>query len=810
MTSARATSTARIGVLAGVFCAALLIVIGHLFVLMVEDQDVWARRSYENRWAFRSVPSLRGRLLDRNGEVLAEDEATTRVSVHYALFRLRHCVGASVHGASVYRKLEDSAAAWRYGYAGGERGPRAAARDLFSIPVSALSPGVLPKDVTAQLATYATTVLSQLGGLSRRQAYRAMREAAQSGQRLGIGDVLDVSRQELAARYDRRLLELRDLSRRLQQTQVGATPGPPHRSPVAGEPVAVPAPQPPSLMDKLDDLGAASFDKRQVTWRDEKGREQRGSLIEELRVPVADDVAFDVAASLRVEAFRNAGVAVEPSVRRVRRLEGLPSLDALVGRVNWLDRTIADYGRLQAKLTGVVPRTWVDRYLEEQMPDGWAQDLVPVGLVDDAARSVMIAEARRRYQRDLLVRERRGVTGFESWFNGDLMGQLGMRFVEHDGDRREQSLWSHLDVESGGDVQISIDRGLQSIAERLVEDAWRTYDAYYRALPDPGRQTASQYVEAALAVIDVHTGDVLACAGAPVTTENARHVPGVMWLGNGSIGSIAKPFVLVEQLESSRLGRAHTAPGDVEMCSGVFRYRGLKLRCAQPHWGGGQSPRDALAKSCNCYFYQVGVGLGGEGVRRAFERFGLLAPQVTPTYGLCWQDQLQGIAAAPGSLDGGRPVPSWAIGYGVQVSPLFVARAYAGIATGALPTLGLRADVARDRVRVPASSETLDVVRAGLDDVVQRGTARELRWLAELGVCGKTGTAERTGQGDNNAWFAGYLPAASAAGHQLAFCSVIYYVPDQSHGGDTAGAMAQDFFAAVASDPELSARYMPR
>ena len=35
-------------------------------------------------------------------------------------------------------------------------------------------------------------------------------------------------------------------------------------------------------------------------------------------------------------------------------------------------------------------------------------------------------------------------------------------------------------------------------------------------------------------------------------------------------------------------------------------------------------------------------------------------------------------------------VPSWAIGYGVQVSPLFVARAYAGIATGALPTMMMR------------------------------------------------------------------------------------------------------------------------
>ena len=809
MKAGRATSATRISVLAGVFLAALLVVLGHLFVLMVEDQEVWARRSYENRSAFRSVPSVRGSLLDRNGEVLARDEATTRVSVHYMLFRLRHCVGAAVHGASVYRRLEDPDGAWRYRYAAGPRGAREAARDLFSIPVDVLEPGVMPKDVTAKLATYATTVLSQLGDLSRRQAYRAMREAAQSGRRLGIGDVLEEPRQVLLDRYGERLEELGVLSERLAAEQR-------RRSELRPEPIgdngaspAAAAP-PPTLLRKLDELREGSFDQRRVTWIDSDGREQSGSLIEELRVPVAEEVAFELAASLRVEGQRNAGIRVEPSVRRVRHVADLPAMDALLGRVNWVDRTIADYGRLHAKLTDEKPRTWVDRYLDEQMPAGWAEDLVPEGLVEDTAPSSMIEEARRRYQRELMVRERRGVTGFESWFNQDLMGQLGMRFVEHDGDRREQSLWSRLDVKSGGDVQVTMDSGLQAIAERLVDRAWRTYDAYYRSLPDPSRRAASQFVEAALVVIDAHTGDVLACAGAPVTTENARHVPGVMWLGNGSIGSIAKPFVLVEQLESERLGRDHLAPSAVEMCSGTFEYRGMRLRCALPHWGGGQSPRDALAKSCNCFFYQVGVGMGEEGVRRAYERFGLLEPEVAPSYALCWQDSLRGISAAPGSLDIGRPLPSWAIGYGVQVSPLYIARAYAGIATGALPTVGLELGAARDRVTVPASQQTLEVVRAALGDVVQRGTARELTWLAELGVRGKTGTAERTSQGDNNAWFAGYLPGKSAAGHQLAFCSVIYYVPDKSHGGGTAGSMAQDFFAAVAANPQLRSRYLPR
>lgn len=809
MSGARATSSARIRVLAAVFAAALLAVLGHLYSLMVHEQDVWTRRSYENRWAFRSVPSLRGRVLDRNGVEVARDQATTRVFIHYLRFRLRHCVGAAVHGASVCQAIDDPQGDKRYDYGDGLRGARQAARDLFSMPVEAIEPGVLPKDVTAQLATYATTVLSQVGGLSRRQAYRAMREAAQSGQRLGIGDVLPTPRGTLLERYDARVRDLRDLSARLlaEQQRLAAERD---RGLVGAAPLGEGTRAVPSLLNKLNELCVASFEKRQVTWTDDDGVLQQGSLIEELRMPVAENVSFAVAAVLRVDAARHAGVVVEPSVRRVRGTERAPAFDALLGRVNWLDRTIAAYGRLRAKLTGQVPRTWVDRYLEEQMPEGWAEELVPEGLVDDEARLVMVDEARRRYERELMVRERRGVTGIEAWFNEELMGQLGMRFVEHDGSRREHALWSHLDVASGRDVQVTIDTRLQVIAEQLVQDAWSTYDRYYAGLEDPERQAARDNVEAALAVIDARTGDVLACAGAPITTSSARHVPGVMWIGNGSIGSVAKPFVLVEQLESERLGRPHLARGEIEECSGTFRYRGMRLRCGTAHWSGGQSPRDALAKSCNCYFYQVGVGLGDEAVRRAYERFGLLEPEVAANYGLCWQERIQGVSAALGTLDLQRPLPSRSIGYGVQASPLYVARAYAGLATGALPTLGMRFGEPRDRVTIPASAETLELVRAALDDVVQRGTARDLLWLAELGVRGKTGTAERTSQGDNNAWFAGFLPGESVEGMQLAFCSVIYFVPDQSHGGDTAGALAQDFFRAVASDPELRQRYLPR
>lgn len=809
MSEQRSTSTTRIGVLAGVFGGALLVVLVHLWFLMVQHQDVWARRSYENRWAFRSVPSLRGRLLDRNGVELSHDESTTRVSVHYLRFRLRHSVGAAVHGASVCRRLDQPDGAWRYRYAAGALGPRQAVRDLFSMPVRAIEPGVLPKDITSQLSTYATTVLSQLGEIPRRQAYRAMREAAQSGQRLGIGDVLPLPRRELLARYETRLQELRDLSKRLHDEQFAQRElhSSAYLRPGAGADLEQDIP---TLLDQLDELRVASFDKEQVTWTDDQGVEQQGSYIEELRTPLADDVSFDIAAVLRVEAGRYAGIIVEPSVRRVSELQPGTAFDSLLGRVDWLDRTVAPHDRMRSLLTGEAARTWVDDYLEHEMPKQWAMDLVPEGLVADEARMLMVEEARRRYQRELMVRERRGITGFEAWFNEELMGQLGMRFVEHDGNRREHSLWSHLKVESGGDVQVTIDSRLQTLAEHHVRKNQAAFEQYYRGLADPKRQQMVRYVEAAIVVIDANTGDLLACAGAPIVTSNARHVPGVMWNGNGSIGSVAKPFVLVEHLESQRLGLPHTPSSEIEMCSGTFKLGGRKFYCPPKHWGGGQSPREAICKSCNSYFYHVAKGLGDDAVRRSFERFGLLEPKVATNYQLCWQDRITGVSAAKGYIDSLRALPSKAIGYGVQASPLFIARAYAGLATGVLPTLGLRHGERRNGVTVPAAKETLDLVREAMRDVVKRGTAANLTLLDSMGVSGKTGTAERSDFDDNNAWFAGYMPYDSAAGHRLAFCSVLYYVPDDSHGGDTAGLMLEELVRDMSDDPELRWRYLPK
>jgi penicillin-binding protein 2 len=311
-------------------------------------------------------------------------------------------------------------------------------------------------------------------------------------------------------------------------------------------------------------------------------------------------------------------------------------------------------------------------------------------------------------------------------------------------------------------------------------------------------------------VLDVATADVLGFAGAPVQTQYAADVPGLEWRGNGAIGSVVKPFVLVEQLQSEREGRVHLPPGSFAPCERVFRYgdRRLRLLCDGHHGAGGRDPVEALAESCNIFFYQAGIGLGEEGLARALRRFGLLEATAGDPFAACWQPVVRGLpVAAPRMRESGAVLPRRAIGYSVEASPLHVARAYAALASGALPEIGL---TTKPRRRVPLDDAIgeIGVVQEGLRACVRSGTASGLVGLRDLGVCGKTGTADVDDEHhENNAWFAGYAPCA-ASGMQLVFCAVVYWVPNGEHGADVAGELVSDFLASVQADSALCERYL--
>lgn len=794
------TTTSRIAVLGGCLFAGLVIVLGHLYGHMVVDHEVWARRSHQNRWTFRSVPDLRGTLRDRSGAPLAWDEPTMELAVHYERFRVWHAVGAAVHGATAWARLQPGGEGTDYGYLDGRLGPDAAARDLLAMPVAALRPGAYDKAVTTDLGTLATTVLAAATGLPRKQVFQALRQAALFDRAARIGDVMPgFTYDELVANHARLLEQLRGFDADLVAEQRRRDPDHAAAS---------------LLFPELEKLREASLLHTRVEWPGEAARKapadgeapeqgearpaeegeappaDQRELVEAVAAPFVEHVPFELAARLRVGAADHPGFVVSPSVQRVTALaEGTP-MRALLGLV-------VDVSRLEH------PAEWLAAYPRRELSESWSSDLVPAEAAPTAEdRERMEKAAEATLQQALLQNARCGVSGLERGFDGELTGRLGLRLVERDARRREQQLGGSLRAQAGEDVALTFDLDLQRVVERQVAAA------RHKNLAGRGHDAlADRLCGAALAVVDAASGDVLAFAGDPVRGSGPRAMLGASWPGNGSLGSVVKPFVLLEQMHAAAVGAPHTPLEQFAPCN--KRYR-TGLSCDEVHGREGTDPVKALAKSCNCFFYQCAEGLGEAGVERAMRRFGLLEPTgPDDPFAACWQGAPDGLWIHAPVWTRNDVVARRGIGYEIHASPLTVARAYAALATGRLPTLGVRAGERRPFVPLRDVEGDLDLVREGLRDCVTSGTGRRIAALGEFGVLGKTGTAQ-VGEkgGQNNAWFAGFLPEAGPGGVHLCFCGVVYWVADGVHGGDAAGALVGDFLTAVRADGVLASRYL--
>jgi len=188
---------------------------------------------------------------------------------------------------------------------------------------------------------------------------------------------------------------------------------------------------------------------------------------------------------------------------------------------------------------------------------------------------------------------------------------------------------------------------------------------------------------------------------------------------------------------------------------------------------GNVNVRRALAMSSNIYFYQVGggytpTGQEGIGITKLEEYFRMFG------FGSAVNDPLLG------GLSGTIPNPKWkeevfdgepwrlgdtyftSIGqYGVQVTPVQVARAVAALANGGRllqPTLNTTDAVFVTRTIESIDQAHFDTVRAGMRDAVVDGTAKGLN-IPETAVAAKTGTAELgVSKARVNSWVTGFWP----------------------------------------------------
>lgn len=401
-----------------------------------------------------------------------------------------------------------------------------------------------------------------------------------------------------------------------------------------------------------------------------------------------------------------------------------------------------------------------------------------------------------------------GKTGIEAHYQARLHGRVGYDQVEVNAKGRQIRVLSHQPPIPGDDLILSMDAGLQSVAEQALA----------------GR-------EGAAVAIDPRNGDVLALVSAPsydpnwfvdgISSKRYESLRNNPWrplfnralAGQYPPGSTIKPFMALAGLndgvvtvdERIYCGPYWQIPGDPAQ---------RKYRDWNRYGHGMTDVSKAITQSVDVYFYRLAFGLGIDRMHDFLSRFGL--------------GRETGIDTS-GEMGGLLPTPAWkrrakntvwypgntvvaGIGQGfVLTTPLQLADATAALAMHGerfRPRLlrAVRDPVTRDiQVHLPEVESPIRLkdaaywraVLSGMRNVTQRpdGTAyRQFRGF-EYVVAGKTGTAQVTSHIHSDNAREGAIPyrlrdnglfiAFAPADHPLIAVAVVV---EHGGGGDVSAA----------------------
>ena len=345
---------------------------------------------------------------------------------------------------------------------------------------------------------------------------------------------------------------------------------------------------------------------------------------------------------------------------------------------------------------------------------------------------------------------------------------------------------------NGKDVQLTIELKVQKIIEASLADK-----------------------NGAVVVMDPSSGEIRAIASFPNFDPglfNKNKGPSVDALINNPDaplvnraisfsyppGSVFKAVVASAALEGGLIDASTEF-----VCTGAVVIGKQKFECSGVH--GAQNLTQALAHSCNIFFYKSGLMLGGQNIHDWAVKFGLARP---------------GEIDLPYEISGFIPSPLWrkvnkfkswfngdtanmSIGQGdCLTTPLQITRMIAVFANrGYLVTPYVAqaidgGDISvyqKKIISLGLKENTINQVREGLRAAVSapRGTANSLSGLP-VAVAGKTGTAQAP-PGRSHAWFCGFFPFDEP---KYAICVFL----ERGGSGAMAVAVAKEIIAAMCAE----------
>lgn len=388
-----------------------------------------------------------------------------------------------------------------------------------------------------------------------------------------------------------------------------------------------------------------------------------------------------------------------------------------------------------------------------------------------------------------------GRFGIEYTYDHQLRSVPGLRRVVRN--RRMEIVSEQIERQPiiGRDIVLTLDSKLQTAAEELLSEALMDAPRQRLEVRDEAEDVPQPVPSGgSIVVMEVATGRLFVVASAPTFSldlftrgtseqwEAANSDQRRPFLARATAmaippGSVIKPLTAVAAMQSGAIDpdaafhcQGYLSNPDEHRCL-IFRLHGT---------GHGEiTLTQAMAQSCNVYFFSAARKTGFGPLRGLFENFGL--GQRT---GVDLPFEKNGTLPGNGTSNAARSqafereVLGLAIGQSrLTVTPLQIARVMAAIANGGwlvtphvVSADGMSRKVndiddhPRSVTRRRISSlhtDTLMRVREAMTAVVQQPLGTGYRTIRNdaVAVAGKTGTAETGGGRPDHAWFAGFVPA---------------------------------------------------
>jgi cell division protein FtsI (penicillin-binding protein 3) len=378
-----------------------------------------------------------------------------------------------------------------------------------------------------------------------------------------------------------------------------------------------------------------------------------------------------------------------------------------------------------------------------------------------------------------------GLEGLEAAYDKLVRGHEGKLIVQNDARRHVFGRLERAPT-SGGSLELTIDEGLQYIAERELKAGVEEKRA------DGG----------AVVILDPQTAEILAMASYPTFNPNAlgnTHDPGRR---NRAVQDIYEPGSTFKVVTIAAALEEHVMTPDtiIDTSPGIFRLPGRVIDEFEGHNYGVLSLTDVIVKSSNVGAVKIGLRVGKERLGLYANRFGFGRP-TSPDF----PGESSGILWSPDRLNDSG-LASMSMGYQVGVTPLQMAAAMNAVANGgtwiqprivrAVTRDGVRTRVEPKTTRRVVSPETIDLMVPILEAVAERGTGKLAR-IPGYTVAGKTGTADKLVNGHyvgsmQNVSFIGFAPSRNPA------LTMIVMIDTPRVGSDTGGVVAAPIFKRIA------------